>query len=396
MLRNKRILIGVTGGIAVYKVVDLVSRLKKQGAEVKVIMTEHATEFVAPLTFQTLSKNVVYTDMFATLSNMDVEHISLAKWADLIVIAPATANTIAKIDLGLADNMLTTVLLAKRSPVMIAPAMNTYMLNHKATQNHLKNLAEDGFIILPTDEGVLACGDAGSGKLLAPEKILEAIQDHFTVKDLEGVDIVVTAGGTREPIDPVRYIGNRSSGKMGYAISEAARKRGATVHLISANSSLEVPSGVDYIPIETTEELYKEASRLFDACDVYVSPAAPADYRPKVFHDQKIKHKDQENLTIELTSNPDIIKALSERKKDQVMVAFAAESEKLVEHAKEKLKSKHVDFIVANNIKKKDAGFATDTNIVTIIDEDSAVDYAKQTKKDLAEIILNKIVKCLE
>lgn len=394
-MKNKRILIGVTGGIAVYKVVDLISRLKKQGAEVKVIMTEHATKFVTPLTFQTLSKNVVYTDMFASLSNMDVEHISLAKWADLILVAPATANTIAKIDLGLADNMLTTVLLAKRSPVMIAPAMNTYMLNHKATQDHLKNLEKNGYIILPCDQGLLACGDSGSGKLLAPEKILEAIQDHFTVKDLEGVDIVVTAGGTREPIDPVRYIGNRSSGKMGYAIAEAAKKRGARVHLISANSSLPVPEGIDYIPIETTEELYREASSLFDSCDVYISPAAPADYRPKDYFDQKIKHKDQEALSINLTSNPDIIKNLAKRKKKQIMVAFAAESQNLVEHAKEKLESKNVDFIVANNIKKKDAGFATDTNIVTIIDKDSAIDYAKQTKKDLAEIILNKIVKLL-
>lgn len=395
MLKNKNILLGVTGGIAAYKALDIVSRLKKQGANVKVIMTDHATEFVQPLSFQTLSGNVVYVDMFEKLANMDVEHISLAKWADLILLAPASANTLAKMAYGLCDNMLTTVLLAKRSPVMVAPAMNTYMLKNPRTQENLKILEKDGVHILPTDAGHLACGDDGEGKLLAPERIVDFVDQFFTKKDLEGVDIVVTAGGTREPIDPVRYIGNRSSGKMGYAIAKAAQRRGAKVHLISANSSLEPPLGVDFISVQTTQDLLDAADKLFDDCQVYISPAAPSDFRPKTYQDQKIKRKGKDELSIELTQNPDVIGTLSKRKKGQIMVAFAAESQNLVEHASEKLARKNVDFIVANNIVKKDAGFSTDTNIVTIIDKEAATDYAKQSKEDLAEIILDKIVDLL-
>ena len=395
MLKNKNILLGVTGGIAAYKALDIVSRLKKQGANVKVIMTDHATEFVQPLSFQTLSGNVVYVDMFEKLANMDVEHISLAKWADLILMAPASANTLAKMAYGLCDNVLAAVLLAKRSPVMVAPAMNTYMLKNPRTQENLKILGKDGVHILPTDAGHLACGDDGDGKLLAPERIVDFVDQFFTKKDLEGVDIVVTAGGTREPIDPVRYIGNRSSGKMGYAIAKAAQRRGAKVHLISANSSLEPPLGVDFISVQTTQDLLDAADKLFDDCQVYISPAAPSDFRPETYQDQKIKRKGKDELTIELTQNPDVIGTLSKRKKDQIMVAFAAESQNLVEHASEKLARKNVDFIVANNIVKKDAGFSTDTNIVTIIDKEAATDYAKQSKEDLAEIILDKIVDLL-
>lgn len=395
MLENKNILLGVTGGIAIYKAVDLVSKLRKKGANVKVIMTNSACEFVTPLTFQTMSNNVVHNEMFNQLFNMDVEHISLAKWADIFVIAPASANTIAKMANGIADNMLSTVYLASRCPVLVAPAMNTFMLNSDATVENLNTLSKRGVRILDTQSDVLACGDAGSGKMLEPIDIVYEIEAELTTKDLVGKKIVITSGPTVEKIDPVRYLSNQSSGKMGYALAKEASNRGADVVLISGPTSLKVPKVKKFVRIESTLDMYNAVEKEFESCDVLIKAAAPADFRPKEYIDEKIKKDRKDGFeSIELVQNPDIAKHFGEIKKKQILVGFAAESQNEIEYGKGKLKKKNLDMIIVNNIKKEGAGFKSDTNIASIIDSKGDVDSLEiMSKECLADEILNRIVK---
>lgn len=399
MLKGKTIILGVTGGIAAYKSCDLVSRLKKQNANVEVIMTEASMEFVKPLTFQTMSNNPVHYSMFNEIDKFDVEHISLAKKADMIVIAPATANTIGKIANGIADNLLTTVVMATKAKVLIAPAMNTQMYNNFITQENMKKLENLGYDFISPSVGRLACGDYGAGKMSEPQDILEYIIDYFTNKDLEGKKVVITAGPTREAIDPVRFLSNHSTGKMGYALANEARKRGADVTLISGPTQLEVPKGVELVQVESTIDMFDAVGRYFDDCDILIKSAAPSDYKPVEYSDIKIKKKDEEDesLNIELTRNPDILKFYGNNKEKQVVIGFAAETNDLYENAKMKVQKKNLDFIVANDVTKEGAGFKTDTNIVSIIDHNgNTTDYPIMDKVDLANIILDKALEIIK
>lgn len=395
MLKDKNILLGVTGGIAAYKSVALVSKLRKKGANVKVIMTKAATEFVTPLTFQTMSNNVVHTEMFNQLFNMDVEHISLAKWADIFIIAPASANTISKMAHGIADNMLTTVYMASRCKVLVAPAMNTFMLNSAANTENMQILKERGVEVLDTQSDILACGDEGSGKMLEPEDILYEIEAALTEKDLVGKKIVITSGPTIEKIDPVRFLSNHSSGKMGYALAAEAAKRGADVTLISGPTSLKIPKVKKFIRIESTLDMFKAVEEEFDTLDVLIKAAAPADYRPKNYSDEKIKKNGKNDFeAFEMVHNPDIAKHFGSKKKHQILVGFAAESQNEIEYGKGKLKKKNLDLIVVNNIKREGAGFKSDTNIASIIDSNGEVDNLEiMSKEALATEILNRVLK---
>lgn len=397
-MKNKHVLLGVTGGIAAYKAPAIVSRLKKLGMEVKVLMTEAATKFVTPLTFQTMSNEVVHVDMFDQLNNMDVEHIALAKWADVMVIAPATANTMAKLAYGIADNMLTTVALATTAPILIAPAMNTQMLRADATQEALKVLKNrKQYEILPTAEGLLACQDVGEGKMLEPEDIVDYILMALTKKTLLGVDITVTAGPTKERMDPVRFLSNHSSGKMGYAIAQEAAARGAKVHLISGPSHLKVPKGVDFIPVESTEDMFKAVEAKFDDTDVLIKSAAPSDYKPKTYAAEKIKKREGGLMAVEFSPNPDIAKHFGAMKGDRVIVGFAAESHNMADYAKKKLKEKNFNFIVANNITEAKAGFGSDTNHVHIFSADGTdEELPMMDKSDLAAAILDRVERDLK
>jgi phosphopantothenoylcysteine decarboxylase/phosphopantothenate--cysteine ligase len=394
MLKDKKIVLGVTGGIAVYKVVDLVSRLKKQNANVDVIMTEGATKFVTPLTFQTLSLNPVYTDMFGEPKNYDVEHISLAERADLFVIAPATANTIGKIANGIADNLLTTTVMATKAKVVLAPAMNTNMYLNPIVQENISYLRELGYEFIEPGTGMLACQTYGPGRMAEPVEILQYIIDSFYEKDLENKKIVITAGPTIEPIDPVRYISNHSSGKMGYSIANEAQKRGAKTVLISGPTSIIPPKNVELIKINTTEEMYNAVEKHFGDCDVLIKSAAPSDYRPEKFSNSKIKKKADGNdeLNIKFIRNPDIAAHFGKLKNQQIIVGFAAETNNLLEYAEEKLKRKNFDFIVANDVSKEGAGFKSDTNIVTIIENSGhIIEYEKMKKSQVAKVILDRI-----
>lgn len=397
-MKNKHVLLGVTGGIAAYKAPAIVSRLKKLGMEVKVVMTEAATKFVTPLTFQTMSNEVVHVDMFDQLNNMDVEHIALAKWADVMVIAPATANTMAKLAYGIADNMLTTVALATTAPILIAPAMNTQMLRADATQEALKVLKNrKQYEILPTAEGLLACQDVGEGKMIEPEDIVDYILMALTKKTLLGVDITVTAGPTKERMDPVRFLSNHSSGKMGYAIAQEAAARGAKVHLISGPSNLKVPKGVDFVPVESTEDMFKAVEAKFDATDVLIKSAAPSDYKPKTYAAEKIKKREGGLMAVEFSPNPDIAKHFGAMKGDRVIVGFAAESHNMADYAKKKLKEKNFNFIVANNITEAKAGFGSDTNHVHIFSADGTdEELPMMDKSDLAAAILDRVERDLK
>lgn len=397
-MKNKHVLLGVTGGIAAYKAPAIVSRLKKLGMEVKVVMTEAATKFVTPLTFQTMSNEVVHVDMFDQLNNMDVEHIALAKWADVMVIAPATANTMAKLAYGIADNMLSTVALATTAPILIAPAMNTQMLRADATQEALKVLKNrKQYEILPTAEGLLACQDVGEGKMLEPEDIVDYILMALTEKTMAGVDLTVTAGPTKERMDPVRFLSNHSSGKMGYAIAQEAAARGAKVHLISGPSHLKVPKGVDFIPVESTEDMFKAVEAKFDATDVLIKSAAPSDYKPKTYAAEKIKKREGGLMAVEFSPNPDIAKHFGAMKGDRVIVGFAAESHNMADYAKKKLKEKNFNFIVANNITEAKAGFGSDTNHVHIFSADGTdEELPMMDKSDLAAAILDRVERDLK
>lgn len=393
MLKDKTIILGVTGGIAVYKAADLVSKLTKQHANVEVIMTDAAGEFVNPLTFQTMSNNPVHTSMFNKIDKFDVEHISLAKKADMILVAPATANTIGKIANGLADNLLTTVIMASHAKIVFAPAMNTEMYYNSLYQENMEKLKKLGYEFLQPGVGLLACGDYGAGKMAEPSEIVDYVIDAFVEKDLKDKKVIITAGPTIEPIDPVRYITNHSSGKMGYLLAREAKSRGAEVVLISGPTSLEAPKGVNLVRVNTTLEMFDAVGKYFDQCDILIKSAAPADYRPKDTRTSKIKKDDDENdgLNIELIGNPDIAYHYGNKKDKQVVIGFAAETDNVVEYAKGKLKKKNFDFIVANDITKEGAGFKTDTNIVTIIeDNDNIESYPIMSKAELAKIILDK------
>ncbi len=399
MLSGKTIVLGVTGGIAVYKAVDLVSRLKKLHANVEVVMTEGATEFVTPLTFQTMSGNIVHRRMFSEITNYDVEHISLAQKADMIVIAPATANTIGKIANGIGDNLLTTIVMASTSKVIFAPAMNTKMYQNPLVQDNIGKLRKLGYEFIKPGVGILACGDYGEGKMAEPTEIVEYILSSFIKKDLKGRKIVITAGPTIEPLDPVRYMTNHSSGKMGYNIAKEAVDRGADVILISGPTSLIPPKGAEFIRVNTTNDMLNAVSKYFGSCDVLIKSAAPVDYRPEFISPLKIKKKeDNENeMTIKYVENPDIAAYFGKLKKNQITVGFAAETNNVFDYAIGKLKKKNFDFIVANDVTKEGAGFNVDTNIVTIIDkEGNSSTYPLMDKKEVARVILDKVLYLLE
>lgn len=393
MLKDKTVVLGVTGGIAVYKSVDLVSRLKKEQANVEVIMTDGAKEFVTPLTFQTMSNNVVHHKMFSEITHYDVEHISLAKKADILVIAPATANIIGKIANGISDDLLSTVVMATKAQVVLVPAMNTVMYENPIVQENMAKLKKLGYEFVNPTSGLLACGDVGSGKMSEPAEILEYIKSYFVEKDLKGVNITITAGPTIEPLDPVRYLSNKSSGKMGYSIAKNAVDRGAVVNLITGPTKLTPPEGVNLIRVDTTLEMKDAVEKYFEATDVLIKSAAPSDYRPKNVADKKIKKKiDDNELSIDFIENPDIAAYFGKKKADKIMVGFAAETNDLIENASKKIDKKNLDFIVANDVTIKGAGFDGETNLVTIIDrEKNRTDYPLMDKKDVAVIILDKV-----
>jgi phosphopantothenoylcysteine decarboxylase/phosphopantothenate--cysteine ligase len=367
MLKGKTVVLGITGGIAAYKAADLASKLTQAGAKVEIVMTEAATKFITPFTLRNITHRPVVTDMFELASEWSVEHVALAEAADVVVVAPATANTIARLAAGIADDMLGTVVLATKAPVVIAPAMNDLMYSNKVTQENIKKLKARGFNFIEPEYGRLASGKMGRGRLPETSKIIEAIEQALGQKrDLEGKRMVVTAGGTREPIDPVRHIGNRSSGKMGYALAEAARDRGARVTLVAANVSLDAPADVAIIKTPTALEMKKSVDEAVKKADVLIMAAAVADYRPEAIVKSKIKKESEQNLTLKLVKTPDI---LSEVKGNFIRVGFAAESENLVANAKKKLLDKKLDLIVANDITKADSGFDADNNRVVIIDK---------------------------
>lgn len=396
---GKHVVLGVTGGIAAYKAVEIVSRLKKAGAHVHVIMTRGAQNFVTELTFREMSGAPVVTDMWAKVTQYQVEHIALARLADLVLVAPATANFLAKASYGMADDMLTTTLLATRAPVFFAPAMNTAMYEHPATQENLARLKARGVHIIEPASGSLACGTSGKGRLPEPVDIVAALTAFLAaaepVQDLAGRHVLVTAGGTREPLDPVRYLGNRSTGKMGFAVAAAALARGAHVTLVAGPGSLPVPEGVDCVRVETALEMREAVLRAFDAVDAVIKAAAVADYRPKERAGQKIK-KQEGSLTLELVRNPDILRELGEKKTHQLLVGFAAETEHVLDYARAKLEKKNLDFIVANDVSRKDAGFSADTNCVTILARDGAcTEYPLMGKRQLADVILDHVAAAL-
>lgn len=391
MLSGKCVVVGVTGGIAAYKTCEVVSRLKKLHADVRVIMTKNATEFVSPLTFQSLSHNPVSVDTFANIQTWEIEHIALAQRADVFVIAPATANIIGKLACGIADDMLSTTVMATHAPVLIAPAMNTAMLENAATQQNMRTLSERGMRFIAPGTGMLACGTSGAGRMSEPSQIVDEIVRTLRPReDFAGLSVVVTAGPTAEPLDPVRYITNRSSGKMGYAIAEAAHARGAHVTLISGPTAIQPPKGVDVVRIGTTQELYDAVLGHADA-DVVIQAAAPADYRAREISPTKIK-RTGDLLMIELVPNPDIAAALGARKHPgQTLVGFAAETNNVIENAQGKLKRKSLDLIVANDVTRAGAGFDVDTNIVTLIDREGMKELPMMTKREVADGILDRV-----
>ena len=393
-MKNKCIVVGVTAGIAAYKICQLVSSLKKQGNEVHVIMTKEAEKFVTPLTFQTLSNQKVITDMFTVDYTPDVHHVSLAKKADLFVVAPATANIIAKISHGLADDMLTTTFLAATCPKLIVPAMNTNMLDNPITQDNIATCKKYGMHIMCSAAGYLACGDVGKGRLPEPEEIEDAIASIVeTDRYLNGRHVVITAGATQEEIDPVRYITNHSTGKMGYALAKEARNAGAMVTLISGKSNLPQPYGVEVINVISAEDMANCVVNNFEKADVVIMSAAVADYTPLEKADHKIKKADSD-LSITLKRTQDILLTIGKKKREnQVVIGFAMETENLLENAAKKLQEKNADYIIANSIREPGAGFGVDTNIVKIISPTSVEDLGLLSKDETAKEILRHCLK---
>lgn len=391
-MKKPCVVLGVTGGIAVYKACELLRLLQKRGIDVFVVMTQNACRFVAPLTFETLSGHPVAVDTFDRPQTWEVEHIALAKRADLFLIAPATANIMGKMACGIADDMLSTTVMATRAPVLVAPAMNTGMWENAAVQQNVKTLRARGVEIVAPVSGHLACGDNGAGKLEDVAVIAErACELLFAKKDMEGLRVMVTAGPSREALDPVRYISNRSSGKMGYAIAQAAQKRGAEVTLLSGPVAIEAPQGVKLVPFTTTQELLDRASELAREQDLLIQAAAPADYRAKEVAPQKIKKQGGEPMTFTLVENPDVAATLGKAKRSgQVFVGFAAETNDVLAHARDKLARKNLDMIVANDVTRPGAGFDVDTNIVTLITKDGQEALPMMSKAEVAQRILDR------
>lgn len=391
-MKKPCVVLGVTGGIAVYKACELLRLLQKRGIDVFVVMTQNACRFVAPLTFETLSGHPVAVDTFDRPQTWEVEHIALAKRADLFLIAPATANIMGKMACGIADDMLSTTVMATRAPVLVAPAMNTGMWENAAVQQNVKTLRARGVEIVAPVSGHLACGDNGAGKLEDVAVIAErACELLFAKKDMEGLRVMVTAGPSREALDPVRYISNRSSGKMGYAIAQAAQKRGAEVTLLSGPVAIEAPQGVKLVPFTTTQELLDRASELAQEQDLLIQAAAPADYRAKEVAPQKIKKQGGEPMTFTLVENPDVAATLGKAKRSgQVFVGFAAETNDVLAHARDKLARKNLDMIVANDVTRPGAGFDVDTNIVTLITKNGQEALPMMSKAEVAQRILDR------
>lgn len=391
MLQGKTIILGITGGIAAYKAASLCSKLTQSGADVRVIMTESATKFITELTLQTISRNPVFTDTFDERDPSVVSHINLADSADLVVIAPATANSIAKLAHGIADDMLSTTLLATTAPVLIAPAMNVHMYAHPAVEHNMALLRERGVQFIEPGVGQLACGYVGKGRLAEPEEIFERIVELlFPSKPLQGINVLVTAGATIERIDPVRYVTNDSSGKMGFAIAEAARAMGANVCLVAgSNQAGRKPEGVETVQVTSADSMYDAVMDRFEWADVVVKSAAVADYRPAEIAERKIK-KSGESLTLQLVRTRDILQSIGERKTKQFIVGFAAETDDVEKHAREKLARKNCDLVVANDVTMPGAGFGTDTNVVSVYDRNGLVAALPQmAKTDVARKLLH-------
>lgn len=394
MMKNKCVVLGVTGGIAVYKALDIASMLRKHDIDVNVIMTNSATQFVTPLTFQSISQNMVTTDMFSEPKAWEIQHISLAKKADVFLVAPATANIIGKVANGIADDMLSTTIMATNAKVIFAPAMNTNMYNNPIVQENIKKLKSLGYDFIEPASGRLACGDEGKGKLESPEIIVEKVLcELYENKDLIGKKVIVTAGPTRASLDPVRFISNNSSGKMGYEIAKEARDRGADVTLISGPTKEKKPYGIKVVDIVTNEEMFNEINRIYDDADIVIKAAAVSDYKAKNYSEQKIKKGDGD-LEFKMTRDRDILKHLGENKHQQILIGFAAESENLLDNAKSKLIRKNLDYIVANDITANDTGFASDDNKVVIISKDGEeVNLEKMTKREVAKNIFDTLKK---
>ncbi|PFK46075.1 bifunctional phosphopantothenoylcysteine decarboxylase/phosphopantothenate--cysteine ligase CoaBC [Bacillus cereus] len=397
MLKGKKILLCVTGGIAVFKAAALTSKLTQAGALVKVMMSESATKFVTPLTFQALSRHDVYTDTFDEKDSAVIAHIDLADWADVVLVAPATANCIGKLANGIADDMITTTLLATTAPVWIAPAMNVHMYENNIVQKNMMTLKSLGYTFIEPGEGFLACGYVAKGRLEEPEAIIARLQEAFSEhKPLKGKKVLVTAGPTREKIDPVRFMTNFSSGKMGYALAEVAADLGADVILVSGPTAITPPFNVTTVQVESAQEMLEAVMQHYGSLDVVIKTAAVADYRPKIVHDQKMKKKSGDAV-IALERTTDILKTLGEKKEQQILVGFAAETTNVEEYATRKLREKNADMIVANDVKAQGAGFGTDTNIVTMYRKDGEIiRLPLLTKKEVAREILVQIEAMLE
>lgn len=393
MFENKHIVVGVCGGIAAYKAAGLVSRLRQAGADVHCIMTANAAKLVTPITFGELSGNDVTVDMFANIYKWDVEHIALARMADVFVIAPATADIIGKVANGIADDMLSTTVMATKAKVIFVPSMNTNMYENPIVQENMAKLRAHGYLFVEPESGYLACNTNGKGRFPKLESIMDAVEKALFGKGLlKGKKIIVSAGGTQEAIDPVRYISNRSSGRMGYAIARAAAMEDADVTLVSCTTALPVPSGVKIEYVRDARELCRAMNSHFDDCDAAIMAAAVSDYRPKVQATQKIKKESHDVLNIELTQNPDILYGLGQKKKGQFLVGFAAETNDVIEHGKEKLKRKNLDMLVANDVAMPGAGFNVPTNIASLLYKDGTMEqYPKMTKDELGHIIVEKI-----
>ncbi|MFR4539765.1 MAG: bifunctional phosphopantothenoylcysteine decarboxylase/phosphopantothenate--cysteine ligase CoaBC [Veillonella parvula] len=391
-MRGKHIIVAVSAGIAAYKAIEVVSRLRKKGAEVKVVMTQNATYIASPLTFGEISGHPVALDMFEQVHQWDVEHIALATWADAYVVVPATANVIGKIYAGIADDMLTTTIMATTAPKYLCPAMNTEMYNNPITQRNLEGLRSLGYHIMDPAEGWLACGITGVGRLPEPEAIVDWLEAKMcSTNELEGTTILVTAGGTQESIDPVRYIGNRSSGKMGYAIAEQAVRMGAKVILVSAPTSLPIPSGVDFISVDSAVSMQEAVEARYNDVNVVIMAAAVSDFR--VLHKAEQKIKKMESMTIELVKNPDILQGLGSKKNHQILVGFAAETEHVIKYGQDKVAKKNLDMLVANDVSKSNAGFNVDTNEGYFLYPDKEPKEMPNMKKsDLARHILREVI----
>jgi len=393
MLNGKTIILGVTGSIAAYKAANLASLLKKQHADVHVILTKNGQQFITPVTFETLTGNKCLTDTFDRNFQFNVEHVELAKRANLALVAPASANTAAKLAHGLADDMLTTTLLACTGPKLIAPAMNTRMYENPVTQDNLKTLKNYGWTLIEPASGQLACGDTGKGKFPDEHEIVEYVMNEIArKKDMEGMRVLVTAGPTMEALDPVRFLSNHSTGKMGYALAKVCRERGAQVTLVSGKTHLPSPVGVELVPVVSAQEMYEAVTQRAGAQDAIIMAAAVADYRPASVSDQKIK-KGDDDLSLALARTQDILAALGANKPaGQILCGFAMETEDMLAHAREKLERKHLDLIAANNVKTKGAGFGTDTNVITLLTKDEETEFSLMSKDEAAARIVDEIL----